>query len=204
MAASVVTYTPGVGGKAHAESLAIGANTGDVPYVLPFPSRLPSYVMLASNISIATANDHVLQLMAGSSLSVKIFHIKILQGTNATTAAVGTIEVWRLSSAGTGGTAVTAAKNDNANAAAGATGMTLATAKGTETTMWNRETFNSQQTSGVSPAGSKVLYEWSVNSFAQMLTIPAGTANGIALKNGNATAAATVNAYIEFVETSYV
>ena len=82
--------------------------------------------------------------------------------------------------------------------------MTLPTAKGTESVLYNRETFNAQQTSGVSPAGRKIIYEWTQHPGQSPLIIPAGTSNGIAIKNGNATAGATVNAYIEFVETSFV
>ena len=201
MAASVVAYTPGSGGKAHAESLTIGANTGDVPYALIFDPRFPSYNLLGEALTIATGNDHTVQLMAGTSLNLRIKSIHVEQNSNAGAAALMTFQVLRLTSAGSGGTTLTASKYDNGDSAAGATGQTNPSSKGTESTIIFRGncTLRSAAQSTAEDA-----WDWHESPGLKPLIIPAGTANGIAIKSLTAVATATMNIYIEFAETSYV
>jgi hypothetical protein len=155
-------------------------------------------------VSLATVNDHLLQIMAGSSNYVRIRRIHIEQANNATAAAFGVIEIWRLTTAGTGGTAVTPAKFDTGDAAAGATAMTLPTAKGTEGTLLFRPVMLWRQAVSATTAQYDDVFEWTQHPGQKPIIIPAGTSNGIAIKSTTATASATVSMWVEFVETPWL
>lgn len=202
MAASVVQYTPGSGGKAHAESLTIGANTGDVPYAVIFDPRFATYTVLFDVGGVA--NDHVIQIMAGSALNVRIKSIDIQQAGNLTTAAVQKFSIFRLTTAGTGGTAITPGKSDNGDAAAGATAMTLPTAKGTEGAEWGKFAIVGRQAILTTASQTTDRWHWEQKIGAKPLIIPAGTANGIAIKTLVTLAGGGVSGTIELTETSYV
>lgn len=204
MAETIVQVNSGSGPKLHGWDRTIGANLVVDQFVLPGEYPLASYTLLINNISLATANDHIIQLMAGASLNLRIRLIHLDQGTNATAAAIGSLELWRLTTAGTGGAAVTPAKLETGDAAAGATGMTLPTAKGTEGTQLLRQVFNAQQTTPASPGSpDKAIFHWEQKPNAKPIVIGAGASNGLAIKSTAAIAAMTCSGWIEFVETSF-
>jgi hypothetical protein len=185
-AEGMVSVTEGAGKNLHSYSRTVGAYTVQEQAVTFAEYPLATYTAVITNISAATANDHWIQVMAGASLNVRIRRIRIWQAVAATAANVGTIELWRLTSAGTGGTAVTPGRYDPSDAAAGAAGMTL-------------------HVMADAPAGGgwDLVYEWEQRPDCKPIIIPAGTSNGIAVKGVTAIASATVNGFIEFVETSF-
>jgi hypothetical protein len=203
MTETFVNVTEGSGKKLHHDLKTIGANDVLDEYVLPGEYALASYfVSPLAAVSVATANDHALQIMAGSSLKVRIRRIRWEQNGNATTGAIGNVELFRLTSAGTGGTAVTPRPFDTSDAAAGCTAMTLPTAKGTEGVLLARIAFAYRQTVATSGAQTNPVWEWTQLPGTKPLIIPAGTTNGIALKvSGNTGATVIIN--VELVETSF-
>lgn len=204
MAESVVNVTEGSGKKLHTWARTVGANTVEDEFVIPGEYPLASYLVLISNASMAVANDHLIQVMAGASLNVRIRLIHLDQGTNTGAAAIGSLELWRLTTAGTGGTAVTPQKFDTADAAAGATAMTLPTAKGTESAQLLRQIFNAQQTTVATPGqNGKQIFHWEQKRGTKPIILPAGTANGIAVKTASAVGG-TVSGWVELVETTFV
>ena len=203
MAESSVNVTEGSGKRLHTNDRTISAVLVQDQVVIPGEFPYASYIASAANVSAAAAADHVMQLMAGSSLHLRIRRIRVEQYGLITAAAAQQLELWRLTSAGTGGTAVTAAKFNTADAAAGAAGMTLPSAKGTEGTRLDTREFFAVQTA--STAGSLTPYiEWTWGENMGPLIVPAGTANGIAIKCLSARTGLTVSVAIEFVETSFV
>lgn len=205
MSESVIEVTAGSGLKIHSNSKTVGANTVHDEYTIPgeFPSA--SYTVSASAMSTATASSHLLQIMAGASLNVYIRRIRIEQLANATTAALNSYLLIRLSSAGTGGSALTPAPLDTTDSASGATAMTLPSSKGTETTEIRRETLVMRQaflTTATQPEET-ITWEWVPRDGIKSLRIAAGTTNGICIKNGSAIAGGTVIVYVEFIELSY-
>lgn len=205
MAESIVQVTSAGTTKLHTWQRTIGANNVEDEFVIPGEYPLASYTVVPTgSVSVATANDHILQIMAGASLNVRIRRIRFEQSGNATTAAIGILEIWRLSSAGTGGTAVTPAKLDTGDAASGATAMTLPTVKGTESVLVMRSALIYRQAVSATAAGVDDAWEWVQQPGQKPLIIPAGAANGIAIKSGSAIAAGTVIPYVEFVETSFL
>lgn len=202
MAESYLNLTEGSGKKAHTFERTIGANSVHDSVVIPGEHYLASYVAYSGNVSNATASAHVLQLMAGSSLQVRVRRIRVEQNTNATTGSVCTFEVYRLSTAGTGGTSVTPAKFDTGDAASGATAMTLPSAKGTEGVVVFGTAIVLRQAVAASGAVVDDVWEWEQHPGTKPLIIPAGTSNGIAIKTSGV-AGSTVLAMIEFTESNF-
>lgn len=146
---------------------------------------LASYSFVTPSISIATANAHLLQIMAGSSNAVYLRRLRVYQSVLVTTAAIATWELWLLSTAGTGGGTVTGAKRFTTDGAYSGAAMTLPTAKGTEATKLWSGTCQLIQTVGTGGAGlNTLLVDEALDDAlrAQPIRIPAGTANGIAMK----------------------
>ena len=204
MAESSVNVTEGSGKRLHTWDRTISSVLVQDQFTVPGEYPLPGYIVNpTASISVATANDHVLQLMAGSSLRVRIRRIRFEQSGNATTAAALPVSIYRLTTAGTGGTSVTPRPLDPADAAAGATAMTLPTAKGTEGVMLLRTIVLMRQ--GLATAGSTAddVWIWEQHPGEPPIIIAAGTSNGIAIKSEGAVAGATCIPAIEFVETSF-
>lgn len=163
---------------------------------------IATYCASPGSVSVATANDHLFQLMAGSANKVRIRSIEIEQfGLPASASTLG-IHLFRLTTAGTGGSPHTPAALDPADAACGATCMTLPTAKGTEAASPTHRFALGLVNAHPVPASNRYFWEQAPNH--KPITIAAGTTNGIALKLvANPSAAATVVIRVEFDETPY-
>lgn len=204
MAESVIAVTEGAGKKIHTWSRTIGANTVEDEYQIIGDQPLATYVIDTSGTSIATANDHPLQIMAGGSLNVYLRRLRAWQLALATTAAIVQFSLFRLTTAGTGGTASGLDPLDSSDAGANGTAMTLPTAKGTEGARLYNWTAGLIQT--VSTAGEPTLLfdlDFDKNPRLKIPRIPAGTTNGLALKNVTGHAAATILIAAEVTEANY-
>lgn len=187
------------GKKSHTFQKTIGANVVEDAIVAQGEPYLATYSVQSASISIATLDAHVFQIMAGSTLKVRIRRILVEQAALATTAGTVRFSILRLTTAGTGGTVIGVRPYDTADAAAGASCMTLPTVKGTEGN--GMMVFNRSFAQAHPWSTPSILWEARPN--AKPLIIPAGTGNGIALKNIIATAAATVSFFVEFDESSF-
>lgn len=187
--------------KFHTNQRSNGADTVEQYIQLEGEPYHASYTVWALSTSLATANSHVLQLMAGASLRVGIRRITVDLLTAAGAATNMAWGVYRLTTAGSGGTAYTPVAHDPADSAAGSTVQTLPTSKGTEGSILRLGTAlvnNSATTVGV----QRVLtVDWTT-SRTKAFWIAAGTSNGLALKNFTAVATAAVYVNVEFVETA--
>jgi hypothetical protein len=204
MAESLVQVTEGSGKKLHTWQRTIGANAVEDEVILHGEPYLATYVIApVASVSLATANDHIFQVMAGSSLHVLVRRIRLYQTVAATTANYDQFSLLRLTTAGTGGTALTPAPLDTSDSAAGCTAMTTPTAKGSESTQVGRMAAILEQTAPTAGA-SVVLAEWDFEKLrGKALRIPSGTANGIALKNITASAGAQVQFEIIVSELNF-
>jgi hypothetical protein len=200
MADSSINVTEGSGKRLHTWDRTISSTLVQDQFTLPGEYPVSSYVALANGISIATANDHIIQVMAGSSLKVRIRRVRVSQSAYATTAGAGFFELWRLSSAGTGGTSLTPRQMDFSDSASGATSMTLPSAKGSEQYLIDRERLMLGQSTTL--IGTD-FWEWAPPPGFEPLIVNAGTANGIAIKSTAAIAGGSVNVAIYFIETSF-
>ena len=205
MAESIVQVTEGSGKKLHTFNRTIGANSVEDEVVIPGENYLATYVVGSSlNPSTATAASHLLQIMAGASLKVRIRRIEIWQSAVVTAAALLPILILRVTTAGTGGTAATPALLDTTDGASGATAMFLPTVKGTESTSIAAVWPYMIQTIGASMpfAGPVAVLDFD-GLRGKPLVIAAGAANGIVLKNVNAVAAGSLAINVYFSESSF-
>jgi len=201
---SLVQVTSGAGPKLHTWQRTIGANNVEDEAVYPAEFPIASYSVYWDNVSCATVNDHIIQVMAGASLNVRVRHVYIEQNSNATAVQRVSFQLLRLTTAGTGGTAVTPGRYDTADAAAGATAMTLPTVKGTESTILRQSILIARQALSATQTQPEEAIEWTQLPGMKPFIIPAGAANGLAIKSTVAAAGVTCNGYIEFVETSFL
>lgn len=200
MGESIVQVTEGSGKKLHTWQRTIGANNVEDEYVIQGEQALATYSVVAAGVATATAASHLMQVMAGASLNVRIRRIRVSQNAAAGSVSVFPLQIVRVTTAGTGGTAVTPGKFDNGDAAAGATGMTLPTAKGTEgTILWDESIWLA---TGAIP--TRQIFEVIHLPASKPFIIPAGTTNGIVLKNTTGIATSTLDITVEIVETSFL
>jgi hypothetical protein len=206
MAESIVSVTEGSGKKLHTFSRTVGANTVEDEFVVVGEQPLATYIATTSTVSTATADSHLVQVMAGASLPVYIRRIEVYQVGLATTASLAQLLLFRLTSAGTGGTVLGPAPLDGTDAASGATAMTLPTVKGTEAAAkFYSATAYLMQTLGASAQLNQPILVFDAERLrSKALRITAGTTNGIALKIATSgVAAATVYINVWFSEASY-
>lgn len=202
MAESIIQVAPdSTGKKLHTNSRTIGANTVEDEFTLSGEFPYATYTVVAASVATTTAASHLMQIMAGASLNVRIRRIRVTQNVAPAGVTVWPLQVLRLTTAGTGGTSVTARPYDSADAAAGGGGMTLPSAKGTEgVILWDQALWLG---TGAIPVNNNSM-EWIQLPNSKPILIPAGTSNGIAIKNTIGVATSTVDISIEFVETAFV
>ena len=170
------------------------------PYLATYNAASSSTV----GLSIAVVNTVLFQVQAGSALRVYIRSMRIYQLGLATAATYCAFDVVRATSAGTGGTALTPAPLDTADAASGATAMSAPSAAGTLTTTVDSAMAYLLQTMPASGGANPLIAAWNWESpRSKGLIIPAGVTNGIIVRNRSAVAAGTVMVAVELVEASF-
>jgi hypothetical protein len=179
----------------------VGGQTVQDQRVVLAEAFLPTYsVSVTTAVSTATANSHLLQIMAGANKRVLLRRIYVTQLANAGANTSAVFQLLRLTTAGTGGTAFTPRQLDPADGNAEATAMTLPSSKGTEgNVLW---TGTGILLATAATAGSDMIIDLDYRAGLRTKppTIAAGTSNGLALKLITAVASATVHIYAEFVE----
>lgn len=198
---SVVQINEGTGKYLSHVQRSQASNTTYTPQVIVSEPYLPTYgVAVTTAASTATANSHLIQIMAGPLNRVVIRRILVTQLAAAGAATAMVCQLLRLTTAGTGGTSFTPRALDPVSDVTPATTMTLPSAKGTEgSILW---TGVSNMLATVAVAGGNPILDLDFRDpRAQPIVISAGTSNGLALKNITAVASGTVHIYVEFSET---
>jgi hypothetical protein len=207
VAESSVNVTEGSGKRLHTYDRTISSVLVQEQAVFPAEYPYPSYIVTpAAAVSCAVAGDDIAQVMAGSSLHVRIRRIRVDQYAAITTAALTAFTVYRTTSAGTSGTAITPVKADTADAAAGATAASGVpnASHGTATDALAWRVLLPVQTSATAGMSQGPFWEWVHTPGTKGIIIPAGTSNGIVIRNAGARAGLTVTFEIEFTETAYL
>lgn len=205
MAQSDIQVTVGSGTRLRTATKSISGNTRHEQYHHLADPDFATYTVTTGNTSIATAAAHAIQIMAGSSLNVYVTNIRVMQSVVATTAAFGRMGIYRLTTAGTGGTSRTPNPLDSTDSASGATAMTLPTAKGTEgAELWVQVAQWIQTIPTGGPAHGAMAMDLDFDDLrTKCVRIPAGTANGIAVKVIDGIANAQVTIGVTFYEANY-
>jgi len=164
---------------------------------------LPAYTVTATNIAGVTADSHIMQVMAGADDRVGIRRVTIYQNAAASTTRQARLQLVRLSTAGTGGSAITPDPLDPASAASGATAATLPSSKGTETVDPGGIHSAVVQSTITDQLNSPLFDIEFGNDRERALWVAAGTSNGIAIKNLVADNTVTYDVFVRFVEAGW-
>jgi hypothetical protein len=194
MPESYIGLAEGVGKKAHSFQRVIGANTVEDEVTIAGLPYLATYTVTGTGVAIATADEHILQIMAGASLNVYLYRLLAFQQAVAGTAAIAQFRIIRLTTAGTGGSSLGISPLDTSDAAVGATGQARPTAKGTEgAQQWVGTAMMIGTVPTGGPTDATLMFDIDFERlYGKPLRIPAGTANGICFKNVTAVAGATI------------
>ena len=182
----------------HTHSRTISATAREDQYVLQGESANPTY-SVATSQNADTANVHILQLMGDGTNYTRIKRISILPYF-ASVESEFAVEVRRLSSAGTGGGALTPSPFDSADTYAGGA-MALPSSKGTEGALLLRASMHITDTSAAVAAGS---YTWEQAPGAKPIIIGPATSSGVAIKAVNTISGAICAVNVEFITTTYL
>ena len=201
MAETTIPVTGGSGHNIGAWDRTISSVVVKHQFMLPGEYPYHTYLVQATGVSVATADAHLVQIMSSASTSLRIRRIRLWI---ASTAAANTlaIDLFRLSSAGTGGTALTPAPVDLGDGASAWTAMTLPSSKGTESTFLGRMRIPVQSAHPLNPNGPAVLYDQRPDE--KPIIVPTGAASGLALKVSGNVASTTVDFQIDVVDTAWL
>lgn len=204
MAESSVAVTPGSGKNLHTFNLTISGTSVEDEVMRLADQYLASYV-IDQSASTYAANDHMLQIMAGGTNNDYVRRIRVFQSVVSTTATIVTWQIFRLTTAGTGGTNNAVDKLDETDAGAGATAMQIPTAKGTESTRLYAGTFATIQGLATTGKAETLLLDldFDKNPRLKPIRIAAGTSNGIALKLVTAAANTQLQVIAEITEQNF-
>lgn len=187
MPESFVQVTEGAGKKLHTFQRTVGVNTVEDEVVVPGEPHLAAYSIVTS-VGTIGSGDHLLQIMAGASLPVRIRRITVAQAGASAAGGVLVLSLTRLTTAGTGGAAITPRPYDSTDPAAGATAMAEPTSTGTIGVELAQLIVPHHSASPI-PAGSEIA--WDKSSGLKAPRIPAGAANGVVLRVTGITGTAT-------------
>jgi len=168
--------------------------------MLPAQPAEDSYTALASNIAVVTANSHILQLMSDNTNYTRVSRIRIQQTGVANAAVTVKFQIIRLTTAGTGGSAVTPRPHDEADTFAGAA-MTLPSSKGTEGEVLD-EIWLGMVAAAPFTNDNKAI--WTPAPWAKPIIIDTATSDGLAIKNITSDSAGDVSVSVDFFTTSYL
>jgi hypothetical protein len=183
----------------HSWSRSIGGTTKEDQTVIEGEPYLAAYIAQASTISTGTSADHLIALQADGTNYTRIKRIYVSQVVAAGSATLAQLQVIRTTTAGTGGTAVTARPLDAGDAAYGGDIRTLPTAKGTEgVTLLVQRLY---LTNSVTVPNT---WTWEPAAGEKPIIIGTASTDGICLKIVTGIASGTVDIRVEFVVSSYL
>ena len=200
MTANQITYTEGAGAVLDAYSRTYGAGEQKVQKVITVHTDAPTYSIALCGIGIGTSTDHLLQLMNGASGVMIVTRVHVAQFALAGADAAWGFDLFRLTSAGTGGSSVATSganpvlvANDPGDSAfSGAAKYAVTSSKGTEGDQIARRRLT------IKTAQPTSYVEWTPAPGSKGIVVPAGTSNGIAVKNVTSVATATVDIMVTF------
>lgn len=162
----------------------------------------PTYVVRASGISVATTAAHILQVMGDGTNYSRILRYRITPTDDIPAAAsVLSIQLVRLTTAGTGGSAVTPRGYDPADSAYGGGAQTLPSSKGTEGNALLQHRI--QLPASLPFLSVASTWTWEASPFGKPIIFGTGTTSGIVWKVETGVASCTVDVVVEFSVTSY-
>lgn len=178
MAESSISITEGSGKDLQTYARSVASTTRENQYVLPGESGLPTYTAFAT-MRANVANSHLMIIQGDGTNYARLRRLTIKQA-NIATASTMEIKVFRTSTEGTGGTAVTPRSIGLGDAVYGGTVATLPTTKGTEGAQLLQFRIG---LAAANPVTRENMGEWIQQPNAKPVQFGTGPDNGIAIKN---------------------
>lgn len=182
-------------------SRSIGGTALEEQTVLEGQSANPTYNIAADDVSTATAASHLVQIMADGTNYTRLTRLTVEPTEDVPAAdSILKLALYRLSTAGTGGTALNDAPYDAADSYAGDM-RTLPTSKGTEGQLLLTLYID---LAAAAYDGGRPRYVWTAPPGGKPIVFGNGTGAGIALKVIDAVASAAVLVQAEVITTAYL
>lgn len=202
MATSVVESYSGSGTYWWSDSRTVSATTKNALYTMLAESAQPTYTAVMKAVPLATANSHLFGFMADGTNYTRLKWIRIWQSTLAGAVNCQDLSLILLSTAGTGGGAISARPMDTSDTNPYAGGIaTLNTVKGTETNTMGTLQLGIATTN---PMTNVNYTEWGRQDNLKPLILGTAATSGVALKNINAIASAKVDIEVWFTVSPYL
>lgn len=180
-------------------SRSIDGTTTEGQIVIEGEPFLAAYVAQASTISTGTSADHLIAIQADGTNYTRIKRIYVSQVVAAGSATLAQLQVIRTTTAGTGGSAITARPLDAGDAAYAGDIRTLPTGKGTEgVTLLVQRLY---LTNSVTVPNT---WTWTPEPGEKPIVIGTASTDGICLKIVTGIASGTVDIRVEFTVSSYL
>lgn len=205
MGESSLGWTDGVDKNWHSYQRTIASTTMQDPAVFPAEFPLPTYTASAAGVRVNTANSHLLQIMGDGTNYVRLRRLTIRQANIASAASTLDLRVFRLSTAGTGGSSLSARALDESDTTpyAGSVRTGVTTSKGTEGDQLLGPGTLRLGLTNANPITDVNKVEWVQQPGAKPIVVGNGTASGLAVKNIGSTGT-EVDIEAEFVLTPYL
>lgn len=202
MSTSTIGLTEGAGKNLHTDQRTVSATAKETQFVLEQEPVWPTYTAIARDISIAVANTHVLFVQADGTNYTRILKIQLQQSTLAGSADTADIRLFRTTTAGTGGTSVSARSLDGGDTDpyAGIC-MTVPSSKGTEGNQLDQIRLGVR---AAQPMDNSTQYIWTATDRAKPIILAPTITNGLAVKCVSAVASGKIDVIITFSVTPYL
>jgi hypothetical protein len=201
MSISAVGVTEGSDKYLHTNQRSIGGTAREEQATYAAQSPNATYTAVADDVSTATANAHLLQIMADGTNYSRLVGFTIEPTENGPASdSILKVALYRLTTAGSGGSSIGEGAYDDADSYSGDI-QSLPSTKGTEgALLWTGYLPLDAAYAGFGPRK----LEWSVKPYAKPIIFGVDTADGLAFKVIDAVASAAVCINAEFVTTSYL
>ena len=161
---------------------------------------LPTYTAAAQNVITTTSASHLFFLQGDGTLYTRVHWFEIEQQVLAGGAATAEIRVYRTTTAGTGGTAISCYPVDGGDTSPYAGGaMTLPTVKGTEGVLLYQK-----RLSILAAAPITATMRWEQSIYEKPWIIAPAVTNGLAWKLITGIATSTLNITVGFSVSTYL
>lgn len=201
MSESQIALTEGSGKNLRTWQRTIGGTAREEQFMLSGEPTTATYTIVASALSVGSAGGHLLQVMGDGTNYIRIERMEFRQNGFAGADSMALVQLKRLTTAGSGGTAVNARAHDEGDTDPYAGDVRHSpTTKGSEgATLW-RTRF---RLADAIPDYDPVVYTRPLGNVKPYIGGP-GTADGFVLVNETAIGTATMDVVLTFTVTEHL
>lgn len=183
----------------HTDEKSYGGTNKNDQYTLLADSRRVTYTAVMEAVSCATSAAHVAILQADGTNYTKLWGIDIQQ-VGLPTAALANFQILRTTTAGSGGTSISAYPMDGADTSPyGGVIQTLPSSKGTEGVMLLKRRISMV---AALPVSSDQSWSWRADTNQKPITVGTANTGGVCLKIVTGIASLTVDVILHFYTTA--